>query len=126
MTLTDQEKTDTRRFCGYPVWDAASRILIPLGSFPAREFLEYRMNTLTPTDEIALRRFLGNLSALEIGIPRAGENLDTDRAAVWSRNRTEVTDRLRLLKLWCRRFCDFLGVVPGPGLMSDSNPRIKV
>jgi hypothetical protein len=56
------------------------------------------------------------LTVLEIAIPRSGDNLDTDSAAVWMRNRDEPRDRIRLFDDWCRRFCGFLGVPPGPAL----------
>jgi hypothetical protein len=35
---------------------------------------------------------------------------------VWTHNRDEVRDRLRLFDDWRRRLCGFMGVPPGPAL----------
>jgi hypothetical protein len=53
---------------------------------------------------------------LESSVPRAADNLDTDQAAVWTRNRDEMRDRARLFDDWRRRLCGFLGMLPGPDL----------
>lgn len=84
--------------------------------FQAYGALEYRMTNLSVSEEAVVRRQLGSLTTLESAIPMAGENLDTDAAAVWTRNRTEVGDRYRLLDEQRRRLCAFFGVPPGPGL----------
>ena len=74
------------------------------------------MNNLAPEEETIARRYLAQLGSLEIAVVRAGDSLDTDQAAVWTRNRTEVQDRERLLDEWRRRLCGFFGVPPGPAL----------
>jgi hypothetical protein len=53
---------------------------------------------------------------LEFAVPRAGDNLDTDQASVWTRNRDELRDRSRLFDDWRRRLCGFLGIPAGPAL----------
>ena len=63
-----------------------------------------------------MRRYLGTLTVLEFAVPRAGDNLDTDQASVWTRNRDELRDRSRLFDDWRRRLCGFLGIPPGPAL----------
>jgi hypothetical protein len=118
MPLTDAEKTDLRRFCGYPAYGAA-----PAGSqswrfYQSYGLLEFRMNNLSQSELAIARRYLGTLVGLEVAIPQSGGNLDTDQAAVWTRNRDEVQDRSRLFDDWCRRLCAFFGVPPGPGLMT--------
>ena len=74
------------------------------------------MNNLSGAEAGILRRYLGTLTVLECAVPRAGDNLDTDQAAVWTRNRDELRDRTKLFDDWRRRLCGFLGVPPGPDL----------
>lgn len=110
MAFTDPERTDIRRFCGYPAAGATDPW--PHG----HDMLEFRMNNLSDSESVVVRRYLTTLNALELAVPRAGENLDTDQAAVWTRNRDELRDRTRLFDDWRRRLCGFMGVPPGPAL----------
>lgn len=113
--LTELQKIDVRRYCGFPVYGAGAPSSSP-PSFGYRYYeqyliLEYRMNNLAPEEETTLQeKYLNVLYALENAIPTASENLDTDRAAVWYHNKNEVRDRMELFKLWCIRLCDFLKV----------------
>ncbi len=84
--------------------------------FTAYGALEYRMNNLSPNEETVTLTYIATLSQLELAVPMATENLDSDAAAGWQHNRYEVADRLRLLDSWRRRLCAFLGVPPGEGL----------
>ena|SRR5689334_22658311 len=113
MALSDPEKTDVRRFCGYPPHGATGA---DLQTIRTGGRLEFRMNNLSDPEAAVVRRYLGTLIVLEIAVPRASENLDTDQAAVWTHNRDELRDRTRLFDDWRRRLCGFLGVPPGPGL----------
>lgn len=126
MALSDAEKTDVRRHCGYPVWGSAQIQLLSWPVYQSRGTLESRMNALTVTEEAVLRRYLGTLAMLEAAVPKASDNLDTDQAATWTRNRSEQDDRLRLLDTWRRRLCQFLGVSSGPGLTSTNSLTIVV
>lgn len=119
MALSDAEKTDVRRYCGYQVVGTAEMQLLTWPAYYSRGTLEFRMNTLSDAEETVLRRQLAHLLVLECAIPRAGENLDTDAAAMWTRNRSEQDDRLRLFDTWRRRLCQFLGVSAGPGLTAN-------
>lgn len=83
------------------------------------------MNNLSDAEAGIVRRYLGTLTVLEFAVPRAGDNLDTDQAAIWTRNRDEPRDRAKLFDDWCRRLCGFLGIPPGPAL-SDSGIRLVV
>ena len=74
------------------------------------------MNNLSDAEATVVRRYLGTLTVLEFAVPRAGDNLDTDQASVWTRNRDELRDRSRLFDDWRRRLCGFLGIPPGPAL----------
>ena len=124
--LADDEKTDVRRFCGYPAYGAS-----PSGNTGWRFYqtygaLEYRMNNLSTSEETVVRQHLANLRAFEAAIPIAADNLDTSTAAVWTRSPTELTDRQRLERDWGRRLCNFLGLPPGPGILNESSVALIV
>lgn len=112
--LTDQQKIDTRRHCGYPVFGQFNTT--SPSSFGYRYdyqylILEYRMNNLDTNEETTLISvYLNNCNSLELAIPTASSNLDTDQAAVWYHNKKEVQDRFALYTLWRNLLCDFMGV----------------
>jgi hypothetical protein len=124
-SITDQEKVDIRRFCGYPAYGAAPTGMQSWRFFQAYGLLEFRMENLSETECGVARRHITALETIEISIPLSSGNLDSDEVAVWRRNRTEVLDRLHLFDEWCRRLCSFLGVPPGPGL-AGSQPILVV
>ena len=112
--LTEQQKIDVRRYCGFGVYGNGNTASPP--SFGYRYYpwyltLEYRMNNLAPEEEITLQNvYLANLNQLEAAIPTSSDNLDTDRAAVWYHNKNEVRDRFALFDLWCKRLMQFFGL----------------
>ena len=114
--FTDQQKTDVRRFCGYPAYGAAADGNMGWRFFTAYGALEYRMNNLLPQEESVVTAYLATLNQLEQAVPPASDNLDSDGAASWTHNHNEVADRLRLFDAWRRRLCAFLGVPAGEGL----------
>ena len=116
MAFADSEKTDIRRFCGYPAYGAANSNFQNWRFFQAYGLLEFRMNNLSDAEATVVRRYLGTLTVLEFAVPRAGDNLDIDQASVWTRNRDELRDRTRLFDDWRRRLRGFLGIPPGPAL----------
>ena len=116
--LTDAQKVDIRRFCGYPAYGASPAGNIGWRFFEAYGTLEYRMNNLSTDEIIVLLDFLNTLYALEAAVPSASGNLDTESAAGWQHNANEVSDRLRLFDSWRSRLCAFLGVPQGPGLVT--------
>jgi hypothetical protein len=75
---------------------------------------------LSVSELAVARRYVATLNSLELAIPRAGENLDTDQAAVWSHNKTEVQDRTALFDDWRERLCIFLGVRSSAALATDN------
>ncbi|MBV9251102.1 MAG: hypothetical protein JO227_17860 [Acetobacteraceae bacterium] len=119
MTFADAEKTDIRRFCGYPAYGASAAGFQNWRFYQAYGLLEFRMNNLSDAEAAIVRRYLGTLTTLELAVPRAADNLDTDQAAVWTRNRDEPRDRSRLFDDWRRRLCGFLGVPPGPAFANS-------
>ena len=106
--LTEAEKTDTRRFCGYPALAGQAAL------FQSKP-LEFRLAHLSPTEETVLREHLTTLRSLEQAIPATGDNLDTAQASVWTRNPNELRDRTALFDNWRQRLCAFLGIPPGTG-----------
>lgn len=126
MAFTDAEKTDIRRFCGYPVYGGQ-----PVQAFGYRFLqhygtLEFKLNNLQTSEEAVVRGvYLTNLATLETAIPLTSDNLDTDQAAVWTHNKKEQRDREQLFDSWRRRLCDFLGIPPGPGLSAKSAGGIE-
>ena len=117
MAFSDAEKTEIRRFCGYPVHGVGG-VLQGWRFYQVYGLLEYRLLRLSGSEETAVRQYLNTLSGLERAVTDAGENLDTSQAAAWTHNRDEVRDRTRLLDDWRRRLCGFMGVQPGPALRS--------
>ena len=124
MAFSEPEKTDIRRFCGYPAHGSAASGFENWRFFQAYGLLEFRMNNLASAEEMVVRRHLGTLLVLEHAIPRSGDNLDTDQASVWTRNRDELRDRTKLLDDWRHRLCGFFGIPPGPALRDGSKTLI--
>jgi hypothetical protein len=114
--LTDAEKVDIRRFCGYPAYGAGPAGLQSWRYFQVYGILEYRVAHLSDSEIAIARRYLATLTTLEIAVPATSENLDTDQASMWTRNKDELADRIRLLDEWRRRLCGFLGIPVGPDL----------
>ena len=114
--LSEAERTDARRFCGYPAYGAGAAGFQGWRFFQAYGLLEYRLTNISDAEIAVVRTYLGTLLGLESAIPAAAANLDTAQAAVWTRNAFEVRDRQALLDDWRRRLCGFLGVTPGPAL----------
>jgi hypothetical protein len=119
MPFTDSEKTDIRRFCGYPAYGVAPNGMQSWRFFQVYGLLEFRMNNLSDAETTVVRRYLGTLMVLEHAVPRAADNLDTDQAAVWTRNRDELRDRAGLFDDWRRRLCGFFGIPPGPAMAAS-------
>lgn len=117
---------DMRRFAGYPVYGTGAVILAFPWWFKYYEDFEVRWQNMTADEAtVVLNTYLPNLRALETAIVGAGSNLDTDAAGPWQHNKDEVRDRQALFDDWRRRFCDFLGVPPGPGLRKTKSIRLR-
>jgi hypothetical protein len=82
--------------------------------------LEFRLTNLSSAEIAVVRRYIGTMMKLELAIPGVSDNLDTDQASMWTRNKDELTDRIRLLDEWRCRLCGFLGVSSGPALTGGS------
>ena len=116
MGFTDAQKTDVRRYCGYPAYGAGAWGFEGWRFFQAYGLLEYRLNNLSCAEQAVVLTYLATLAALEQAVPEASAQQGTAQAAVWTRNPVEVRERAALFDDWRRRLCAFLGVPNGPGL----------
>lgn len=123
MALTAQQTADCRRFMGYPSLgtdtpaDASRDFAYGWVSPGVWQTLFTRLQNMPAETELTLISvYLTALYKLEAAIIGAGDNLDTESAAVWKRNKNEVADRMKLFDSWRRRMCNFLGIAPGPAL----------
>ncbi len=127
--LSDDEKANIRRFCGYPAYGAGPAGFQGWRFFQIYGLLEYRLGqnsstgapNMAPAELGILRQYLETLYTLEAAIPGAGGNLDTDQAAVWTHNKNEVCDRVGLYNTWRLQLCGFIGIPPGPALEGCGN-----
>lgn len=124
--LSEVEKTDARRFLGYPVFGADRAGNMGWQFYQASGSVEYRLNNLSTSEEGVLRSYLLTLGGLERAIPETGVGLDTGSAAGWVRNSAELAERERLFDGWRRRLCSFLGVPAGPALAGGSGVSLVV
>lgn len=115
---------DVRRFCGYPAHGSTPAGMQSWRYFQTYGQLEFRVANLSASEVAIARRYLENLTMLELAVPAASESLDTDQASMWTRNRSEVADRIRLLDEWRRRLCGFIGIAAGPALFGGSTALI--
>jgi hypothetical protein len=123
--FTDAQKTDVRRYCGYPAYGAGAAGFQGWRFFQAYGLLEFRLNNLSVAEIAVVANYLTSLATLEGAITDASSRLDTSEAAVWTRNPYEVRERAALFDDWRRRLCAFLGLPPGPGL-SDGTLALVV
>jgi len=114
--LSEAERVDVRRFCGYPAFGAGSSGFQSWRFFDSYGLLEFRMTNMSADELRVTRQYLASLYALEQAIPTSAANLDTEKAAVWTHNSQEVVERTRLYEQWQRRLTSFIGVPPGPAL----------
>lgn len=115
MALSSQDADDTRRFCGYPV--QAALIFLDAEFQGYSLMLDTILAGLTPGQVVTLQtQYLVPLRQLEPAIVTAGDNLDTDRAAVWFHNKNEVADRQNLYMITRQKLCFFLGIPAGAGV----------
>ena len=124
--LSEREKTDARRFLGYPAHGADLSGNMSWWLVQAGGTVEYRLGNMTASEEAVLRTYLQTLTGLEQAIPCAGAGLDTASAGGWVRNPREMEERERLFDQWRRRLCAFLGVAPGASLSRGSSVALVV
>lgn len=128
--LTASQLVDVRRFMGYPMQGdtpATNTSDMAYGwvSSGAWQTLYHRLTTLSAEEEAVVVNYVTTLKTLESAIAGAGDNLDTDQAAVWKRNTNEVRDRTRLFNQWRRALCGFIGIAPGPALGNGATQIVR-
>lgn len=121
MALTSAQQVDVRRYCGYSVSGNTAyqpyREPVYSDVTLASLSLDTRLANLTSDEEnILTSNYLPNLNSREQDIQTAASNLDTDTAAVWKRNQSEISDRINLFNYTRRELCRFLGFPAGPDL----------
>jgi hypothetical protein len=112
MAFTNAERVSIRKFCGYCV-----RTTVGLTLEGEYGNMEYRLDVMDD-DEVAEVRtsFIVKLQTLEDGILGSADNMDTQQAAVWTRNPKEMQERTSLYNALRIRLCGYIGVVPGPAM----------
>jgi hypothetical protein len=122
MAFSDTEKTDLRRFCGYPAYGAGAAGFQSWRYFQVYGLLEYRLGNMAAAEEAVMRNtYLVNLYTLEAAIISAAANMDTDEAGPWKHNGYEIAERTSLFNQWRRYLCEFLGLPAGPYLGNASS-----
>ncbi|NHN88866.1 hypothetical protein [Acetobacter conturbans] len=117
--LTEVEKVNIRRYCWYPAY-GNSNLANTWLYFSHYGILEYRLNNFAPEEITVVRTMLSTLTTLELGPSQAADNLDTDKAAVWTHNQNEVSDRIKLFRQQRMELVRFIGIPPGPGCVSST------
>ena len=115
--LTDAQKVDVRRFCGYPAFGSGADGNAGWRFYQAYVALEYRMANLSVSEVAVAANMLVTLNGFENSLEGSVGDLDTDAAGPWTRNKDEVKDRAGLMSMWSRRLCAFFGVPPGPAMI---------
>ncbi len=125
--LTEAERADVRRMCGYPPHggpDAAG--FQGWRFFQDYGLLEFRMTNLIAPELQNLRMVLAECLASEQDLFTARGNLDTEAAAVWTHNPREIRDRWDDFTRKRRHLCALLGVPAGPQMGSSGSSMTLV
>lgn len=117
--LSEIEKVNIRRYCWYPA-RGNSHISGSWLYFSHYGSLEYRLSNFSQEEIQVIRSMLSTLSLLEQGPASSADNLDTDKAAIWTHNKNEFSDRINLFKQQRLELVKFIGVDVGPGFNSLS------
>lgn len=123
--LTDAQVTDVRRWAGYGMTGDTSLAIYadPVYSHAGPAWglnqltLAQKLAALTAAEEsVLVTTFLTPLALLEMAIPAAADNMDTQAAGPWIANPREMQERTNLFNKWRRDMCGFLAIPPGPAL----------
>jgi hypothetical protein len=114
--LTEAQKSDIRRFMGYPMFGDLPNQMFGCRFMTHYGVMEYRMIHLSASEEAVVIQMIADCATLETAIMSVSSNLDTDRAAVWFHNKEEFTDRKQMYRWKRSELCKFFGVPNGPGM----------
>jgi hypothetical protein len=79
----------------------------------------------TDEEDQVITIFLPNLQQLENELlTQVRTNVDTEKAAVWYRNKNEFVERIALYNKTRRLLCEFVGAAYGPSLRSGGFFRV--
>src|SRR5882724_6935529 len=141
MALTEAQRADARRHIGYgPVGapQAGGGSFISYRFFVQQGLMEFRLSNLSVSEEALLvgtgsqvspifpnftdddtgtvyDGYLAICNVLEGKVAQASGNLDTDKAGEWTARKEEISHRVMLYNLWCRRLAQFLYIPLGSG-----------
>jgi hypothetical protein len=131
MTLSAQQLVDTRRYMGYSVTGDAFYANFRELVYSDVSYMGIalddptgvggRLAHLSPEEETTLTTYyLPTLTAREADIQAASANLDTDKAAIWTHNKSEVSERRSMFMELRVELCHWLGFSPGPGIQASN------
>lgn len=122
MAFTDAQKVQIRKYCGYPVMGNSATQFFGYRYFTHYGQMEFHLNNLSSEEETEVVSQLSELNQLEqdlYGTSGVRDNIDTAKAAVWERNKAELTERKALYRSARLRLCQAVGTVPGPQLQRN-------
>lgn len=106
MALSASERVDVRRFAGYGAIAPATP-----------DALELAMDAITPEAETVIRaNLLPALRRMETALVSSVDSIDTESAAVWTRNAAMLAELSMLFRNQRLMLCRFIGVEPGLGI----------
>ena len=126
LPLSDAERVAVREFTGYGLYGPGP------GSQSFNRFtvgyqsLEYRMGAMLPAELVIARDHIATCSAAKVAWRGGADNLDTDQAAIWYRNRQEMHDRRAYYRECRRDLARFMGIPVGPELSGEGAMRLVV
>ena len=126
LPLTDAERVAVREFTGYGLYGPGP------GSQSFHRFtvgyqsLEYRMGAMLPAELVITRDHIATCTAAKAAWRSGADNLDTDQAAIWYRNRREMGDRRAYYRECRRDLARFMGIPTGPELAGEGSARLVV
>ena len=126
--FTDQDLVDIRRHCGYgALGGQANQSLMYWRYMPMYQALEYRLANMT-TDEINLVQglYLPNLNQLEADLYNVRGTLVASKAAVYTHNDAEFSDRMEVFSFFRKQLCAFFQIGEGPFFVGSGGSTIRM
>jgi len=117
MSFTDAELVSLRFYCGFSAKGSPTGYALGIRFYPAYGAMEYRMQNLTVEEEGFVRiHFLTPLAHIETEWLNTVDNLDTDVAAVWKRNKAELSEKRSIYMRLRKDLCAYFGLMYGGDL----------
>lgn len=131
MALTAQQIVDVRRYTGYSVtgdsiYNAYRELVYSDVSYMGIALddptgVGGRLAHLSNEELNTLQNYyLPTLAAREADIQTATANLDTDKAAIWTHNKSEIAERRDVFTQLRIELCHWLGFSPGPNIQASN------